>query len=281
MSAQLLVSLASGVNATGALTQSTQTISGYVSWIESQVSSQAGDQTAAVDQVKNHASSWYNAIYPQYLNMPAFVAAKGNEVNNDLNLLVALSGQYQSAGSSLDNQIKQSASDLTQTVTAIAQQANSLGQSVQTFSQNLTGDQSVIGNAYNQIQGELSNANNQLAQNYGQLHHLQSATCPSKSDISACEDLIQQNEQTITQLQQAAGFLENIGAQIGNAVAAAVYLGSYWTTVGADAGTCLQSLAQLSASPDTIAQIDLNGAQQRWNSLVQQYQLTVQQLAAA
>jgi hypothetical protein len=40
-------------------------------------------------------------------------------------------------------------------------------------------------------------------------------------------------------------------------------------------------LAQLSASPDTIAQIDLNGAQQRWNSLVQQYQLTVQQLAAA
>ncbi|MEY2497654.1 MAG: hypothetical protein QOD12_1210 [Verrucomicrobiota bacterium] len=281
MSAQLLVSLASGVNATGALTQSTQTISGYVSWIESQVSSQAGDQTAAVDQVKNHASSWYNAIYPQYLNMPAFVAAKGNEVNNDLNLLVALSGQYQSAGSSLDNQIKQSASDLTQTVTTIAQQANSLGQSVQTFSQNLTGDQSVIGNAYNQIQGELSNANNQLAQNYGQLHHLQSATCPSKSDISACEDLIQQNEQTITQLQQAAGFLENIGAQIGNAVAAAVYLGSYWTTVGSDAGTCLQSLAQLSASPDTIAQIDLNGAQQRWNSLVQQYQLTVQQLAAA
>lgn len=281
MSSELLASLSSGLGAPEALTQSTQAISGYVSWIDSQVSSQAGDQSAAVDEVKNHASGWYNAIYPQYLNMPAFVAAKSTEINNDLNLLVALAAQYQSAGSSLNSQIQQSANDLTQTVTAIAQQANSLAGSIQTFIQNLTGDQNVIQKAFNQMQVEIGNANNQLAQAYGQLHHLESATCPNKSDIHACQDLIQQIQQNITQLQQAAGLLANIGRQISNIVAAASYLSSYWTMVGSDAGTCLQNLGQLSTNPATIGQIDLSGAEQRWNNLVQQFQLTAQQLTAA
>lgn len=281
MSVALVASLSAGLNATGALTQSTQAVSGYVSWIESQNSLQAGDQSAAVNQVKTHASGWYNAIYPQYLNMPSFVTAKSTEINNDLTLLVALAAQYQSAGSALNSQIQQSASDLTQSVSAIAQQANSLGQSIQTFTQNLTGDQNTIITAFHQIQEEFANAENQLAQDYGQLHHLQSATCPSKSAISACEDLIQQTEQTITQLQQASGLLGNINAQIGNVVGAASYLSSYWAAVGSDAGLCLQSLGLLSTTPSAIGQVDLSGAQQRWNALVQQYQLTAQQLAAA
>jgi chromosome segregation ATPase len=281
MSMELLASLSSGVSAPAAMTQSTQAISGYISWIESQVSSQAGDQSAAVDQVKNHASGWYNAIYPQYLDMPAFVASKSTEINNDLNLLIALAAQYQSAGSSLNGQIEHSASDLTQTVTAISQQATSLGQAIQTFCQNLTGDQTVIRTAYNQMRDEIDNANSQLSQEYGQLHHLQSATCPSKSAIDASESLIQQMEQKITQLNQAAILLQSIASQIGNIVNAAAYLGSYWITVGADAGTCLQSLGQLSTSPATIVQVDLSGAQQRWNNLVQQFQLTAQQLSAA
>jgi len=281
MSAALVASLRAGLDATGALTQSTQAVSGYVSWIESQDSSQAGDQSAAVNQVKTHASSWYNAIYPQYLDMPAFVSAKSTEINNDLTLLVALAAQYQSAGSSLNSQIQQSAGDLGQSVSAIAQQANSLGQSIQTFTQNLTGDQNTIANAFREIQEEFANAENQLAQDYGQLHHLQSATCPSKSAISACQDLIQQTEQSITQLQQASGLLGNINAQIGNVVGAASYLSAYWAAVGSDAGLCLQSLALLNTTPSAIGQVDLSGAQQRWNALVQQYQLTAQQLAAA
>jgi hypothetical protein len=281
MSAQLLDSLTAGLGAPAALTQSTQAMNGYVSWIESQVSSNAGDQSAAVDQVKNHASGWYNAIYPQYLNMPAFVAAKSTEINNDLNLLVAMAAQYPSAGSSLDSQIEKSATDLTQTVTAIAQQANSLGAAIQTFSVNLTGDQNVILGALQQMQGEIGDASNQLSQAYGQLNHLKSATCPNKDDIRACDDLVAQLQQKLTAAQQATVLLQNIGAEIGNIVVAASYLASYWTTVGADAGTCLQSLTQLSTSPATIGSIDLSGAQQRWNSLVQLFQLTAQQLTAA
>jgi DNA repair exonuclease SbcCD ATPase subunit len=281
MNMELLASLNSGVSAPAAMTQSTQAISGYVSWIESQVSSQAGDQSAAVDQVKNHASGWYNAIYPQYLDMPAFVTSKSTEINNDLNLLIALAAQYPSAGSSLNSQIEKSASDLTQTVTAISQQATSLGQAIQTFCQNLTGDQHVIVTANNQIQDELGDANSQLSQQYGELHHLQSATCPSKSAIEGCESLIQQIQQKITQLQQAVGLLQSIASQIGNIINAAAYLGSYWTTVGSDAGTCLQSLGLLSTNPAIIGQVDLSGAQQRWNNLVQQFQLTAQQLSAA
>lgn len=255
------------------LSQASQTIQGYVSWLEAQPSTMAGDQSVAVDTVKNHASNWYNSIYPTYLNMPSLILNRSAEITKDLGLLVQLAAQYQSGSiGSLDSAIQSSASNLQQAIQSIAQQTSELGQALQTFGQNLSGDSTLISNAWRQLQSEYGQQCNNLSSQYGQLQHLQSAACPSQTDISECEKLITQTTQAINNLRQGLDFLGAIEAHFGGVTVAANYLGTYWMTVSADASNCLQGLSQLVTNPATITRLNLSGAQTSWNMLIQTWQ---------
>lgn len=262
--------LAAGSGPSETLSQTAQTIQNFVSWIASQSSATAGDQSGAVDTVKNHASTWYNSIYPTYLNMPGQITGQGATVTQNLTLLVDLAGQCQAGVSpAMASSIQSAAGKLQQAVQVINQQTTDLGQALQDFSRNVGNDEGTIGLAAGQLTVESAKEQQDLVSLYGQLHHLQSAACPSKKDIHACQDAIQRASQALGALKAGLGLLNAISAQLSSVSQAAGYLSSYWTTVGKDAGNCIGPLGQLTSNPDLITQLNLSGAQQSWSQFLQ------------
>lgn len=278
----LLTALTTGAAPQDTLAQATQTIEDWSSWIASQASANAGDQSAIIDTVKAHASTWYNSIAPNYFDMPSTLVNLSSEVNGDLTMLVSLAEQCSGqggAGDPVESAIKDYATKLQATVQQIATQTTNLALALRVYATDVASDYANACAAKNELQQEISACQSNLNQLYGRLHQLQSGTCPSRSDIANCQGDISTAQQKLDSLDAAAGFVSAVCGKINGVSGAATYLGSYWGQVSVDASNSTRGLSQILADPVIIMKLELDAVQNNWNQLVQGWQTTSQTLA--
>ena len=275
----ILAAVANTNTPNAAFLQSIQSVQTYCNYMTNV--SLTGDTSLnnILTSSKTNSSQWYNTIYPEYLNMPSTIASQGSTIDSGFNLLIQLAGQMQASPSS---QVRQSINDaafnLQKTVNNIQQQTQALATALNTFYNNLNGDIQNLNGSLNYIIGNINQLNAKLANLYGQLQHLKDATCPSSSEINACNQLIQQVQQQINVTNGDLNTFSVASQDAGNAITGLVFLAGYWNTVCADAQNCVNALTKLQTDADNILQLDLKANQQQWNALKQKYQGITTQL---
>ncbi|MDB5267636.1 MAG: hypothetical protein JWP58_676 [Hymenobacter sp.] len=252
---------------------STSAIQNYCVWIASQSIPDDSALNNVLTVCKTDAAQWYNTIYPTYLDMPATIARSGSTITGLLTLLIQLASQLQ-AGSSpaLLQQIAQNAATLQADANNLENQLSALAGQLRTFQANLSQNARVsIVPTLHSVQQQIAQGNQDLNQLYGQLHSLQHATCPKKSQIAACEYEIQQQEQLLKRLFVGMGVFQQAAQLNGAASTGAAYLTSYWQGIATDAASCQATLANLQQQPPLIMKLSLQSALQNWKALLQQY----------
>jgi hypothetical protein len=260
--------------------QAVNAIQAYCDWIITQsLPNQSLNNT--LQQLRVHAGAWYNTIYPQYLNMPATIVSNGTTINGDLSILMTLAQQEEQQGSSpaLQQQITQYANALIGTLQGLLTQVTGLASALAVFQQDLTGDSGTINNTLNSIQTTIYSLQQQLASAYGQLHSLQSATCPDKGKISACQNLINQLQQQLQQETQAYQVFSQAAHLIQGAIVGAQYLAGYWTGVANNIQACISGLQNISDVSGAILIVDLQVAQSQWNAIQSNFEQINNQIA--
>lgn len=253
--------------------QFVQTIQTYCSWIVGQSIITDSNVNSVLTGCKTNATQWFNTIYPTYLNMPATIAGTDTTVRSDLTLLVQLAGQLQSNNTpAIQASINQYASSLQQTVSGIRQQTTNLSTALQTFQNNLTGDQQTLTNSTGAMQQKIVAGQTYLSQLVGRLHQLQNASCPNNSDISNCQNDIRNQQNQLNNLATDHGVLYTAAQYAYNAVSALAYLTTYWQMISKDAQASGITLSRLQSDPSTVLQLDLTTSLNQWNALMQQYQ---------
>ncbi len=279
MYSQFVQSLTSGSGLTSSFVQAANSIKSYCTWIASQSVGDAG-LNATLVTIKTHAASWYNSIYPTYLDMPDTITTSGTQITGDLNMLISLAKQLQTApSSSLEQQITQYANALIGTLTGLQTEMSSLATDIATFGGNLTSDARTMQSTMQSITVTINNLNNQLVQLYGQLHALQNATCPNQGDINACNNSINAARQQLETEIQAANIFNQALNMCQSAIGGAGYLASFWQGMTADTGSCIASLQQISSVSATILLLDLESNQANWNNLDATLQQISQQIS--
>lgn len=269
----LVQSLSVGATLDQSFVQSTAAIQDYCSWITDQPDTGNPSLDAILTKCKSDAITWYNGIYPTYLNMPATIADSGQTIDGDLSTLMSLAQQLQANDTpQIRQSIAQYAGNLEQTIQGLQTQTAALAQSLLTFAQNIAADSASYNSGLNTINQQISSLNSQLSGLYGQLHSLQSATCPSQSDINACQQQINSVQNQISQYNGFQSVFITGGQKSNEASYSANYLSQFWHSFAADAGNVIASLQNIQNEPAAVLEIDLQQTQQRWNALKSQLQ---------
>lgn len=253
--------------------QAVSGIESYCSWISSQ---SVADTTlnSVLEGLKTDASTWYNTIYPTYLNMPATIATSGVQIDNNLNMLISLVNQENQSGTSapLQQQITVYATALIAVLQGLQSQVNALAIAITAFQGNISGDVGTINNTLVTIQNNINTLNQQLSTEYGQLHSLQNATCPNSGDINSCQQTI---DTTNTQLQtedSAWGVFAQASGMAAEASVGAGYLAGFWQSFSADIQACIVGLNNITAQPASVVAADLEANKTRWDNMQSQLQ---------
>lgn len=265
-----------------AFTQSLQQLQQYANTMA--VLSLTGDSNIdpIYTQCKNDAAQWYNSISPTYLNMPSTITQDAPQIDDGFALLAQLLPQLQSDNTNdiVRSNINKQAAAMQMVVSGIQQQVKSLGQALATFNTNLSSDSAALATGLGKVDDETESLQNQLYQQYGTLHSLQSAICPNQTAINACEQRIAQISQQLQNAVNTVSQARSLLAQCQSAVTAASYLSNFWQTVAGDAANCVVALLKLQNDPDNLLQMDLQQNITQWNVFKQLMQQSGIQAAA-
>ncbi len=278
MATAILTALASTQPLASSFVQAVNTIESYCKMT---VAQSVADATlnASLQSVRTHAGTWYNNIYPVYLDMPSTINAAGSQINSDLNMLISLATQMGSGTNpQIEQQISLYSNNLTGTLQNLAGQVSALVTTLQSFTSNLSADAGTLNNDLNSINGNLCSLNQQLAGFYGKLHSLQSATCPSKSNINACQNLISSTQSSISSYNSALSVFQQVASAIGGAINGAGFLANFWESFVADIQACITALANIANETGSILQTDLQCNQTNWTAMQTNLQAISQQI---
>lgn len=268
-----ILAAATGDTPTAGFTQSVDAVQSYSALMAAISMTGEAGVDPALTTAKTHAAQWYDTIYPTYLDMPSTIASQGPQIDSGLSVLTQLAAQLATSDTpAIRASINSEAASLQSVVSGIGTQVQGLATSLQTFATNLQSDVGALGSAQTWVTSLVQTLQQQLAGLYGQLQHLQNATCPSQADINACQQII---TTTTTQLQDA----ESAGTAVaqaqqgaGGAASGLSYLTGYWSAVGSDAGACVSALATMQTDPSSLLAIDLQTTQQLWTTLKSQFE---------
>lgn len=278
----ILAAVADATTPNAGFTQSVAEIQAYSQYMATV--GMTGDPAidGTLTTAKTNAAQWYNSIYPTYLDMPATISAKGSDITSGLSLLTQLAGQYASSPTdAIRAAINSEAASLQATVGDLGSQAQALDGALATFASDLQSDTAGLQSAANTAAQQITALQQQLATEYGTLQHLQNAACPSKSDITACEQTISATQSQITAAQSAQNVASEAAQGAVNAGSGLGYLAGYWGAVAQDAAQCVAALAKLQTDPGDVLQMDLATTEQLWAALEAQFQALATQLTAA
>ena len=197
---------------TAAFLQSTTEVQAYSEFMASVAMTGIASVDAVLATAKADAAQWYDSIFPEYLDMPSTISSYGPTIDAGLSLLTQLAGQLQASPSDAIRQaVDEQAASLQTTVNSIQRQTDALANGLQSFSGNLHNDSTALNGAAGTAQNSVAALQQQLASLYGQLQHLKGATCPSTSDITACEQTIAVTQQQLTAAQSALQIVTSAG----------------------------------------------------------------------
>lgn len=279
MNQQFLITLSEGAALTPSFVQAANSIASYCKWIVMQ-SLPAGDYAAGLQTFKAHAGTWYDTIYPTYLDMPATIVSSDTQINNNLNMLLSLAQQLDGGSTpALEQQLTLYANQLIKTLQDLQGRISSLSQAVTAFANNLGSDSNTARNAMNNMQNQIAQDNNQLSQLYGRLHSLQNATCPDGGQISDCSKQISNEQAQINSLRQSQNLYDQVNSNASQAVNGANYLASFWQGIVVDIQNCVISLQRIPNETGVILKIDLQANQANWQRLEAELQQISQQIS--
>jgi|GEM_PF-4076141 len=253
--------------------QAVSGIESYCSWISSQ---SVSDTTlnSVLEGLKTDASTWYNTIYPTYLNMPATIATCGVQIDNDLDILISLVNQENQSGTSapLQQQITVYTNALITILQGLQSQVNALAVAITSFQGNISGDVGTINNTLVTIQNNINTLNQQLSSEYGQLHSLQNATCPNSGDINSCKNTINTTQGQLQTENNAWAVFGQASGMAAEASMGAGYLAGFWQSFSADIQACIAGLNNITAQPASVVAADLEANKSRWDNMQSQLQ---------
>lgn len=253
--------------------QAVSSIESYCSWISSQ---SVADSTlnSVLEGLKTDASTWYNTIYPTYLNMPATIATCGVQIDNDLNMLISLVNQENQGGASapLQQQVTVYANSLITVIQGLQSQVNALAVAISAFQGNISGDVGTINNTLVVIQNNINTLNQQLSSEYGQLHSLQNATCPNSGDINSCQQTINNTQGQLQTENNAWDVFSQASGMAADASAGAGYLAGFWQSFSTDIQACIAGLNNIATQPASAAIANLEANKSRWDNMQSQLQ---------
>jgi hypothetical protein len=280
MASLFLTNLSAGQVMSSSFVQAVGTIESYCTWIASQSVSD-GTLNATLQQVKVDASTWYSTIYPNYLNMPLNITTIGTTIDGDLNMLITLAQQLGSTSSQpIEQQIAQYSTSLSNTLLGLQTQINALVTLLTNFQNNLNKDAQILNTNAVSIQNTLISLGQQMANLYGKLHSLQNATCPSKGDINACQNLIQSTQTQINTNNQALQVFSQALNSIQGAINGAGYLSNFWMGFSADIQACNAVLANIVKESGTILVSDLQANKVNWDATQASLLQIIQQIGS-
>ncbi|WP_158800453.1 hypothetical protein [Pedobacter sp. L105] len=253
--------------------QAVSGIESYCTWISSQSVADI-TLTPILEGVKTDASTWYNTIYPTYLNMPATIATCGVQIDNDLDMLISLVDQENQSGISapLQQQITVYANALIAILQGLQSQVNALAVAIVAFQGNISGDVGTINNTLVIIQNNINTLNQELSTEYGQIHSLQNATCPNSGDINSCEKTISATQGQLQTESNAWDVFDQASGMAAEASMGAGYLAGFWQSFSADIQACLAGLNNITAQPASVVAADLSANKSRWDNMQSQLQ---------
>lgn len=242
-------------------------IKSYAAWVVAVQDTTDSTLDSILTTAKTDATTWYNTIAPQYLNMPSTVVSKGQTIDNDLQTLISLSNQLKSADSpALREAIKSMAGNLNDTLQAIQTDTLQLATQLTSFGTKTDIDRSRFSDGGAYIQQKLSALSSQLAQQQGQLNSLQHAACPDSSKIQAVEANISSTKSSINQYTNFMG-LFNKGINLSNdAYLSSIYLAHYWQGLSDELNNSISQLGNVMQSPAVVIKLQLQVNQQNWDS---------------
>jgi hypothetical protein len=278
MKSQFLVGLATGQTLSSSFVSAVNDIQSYCKWVTSQSVTDATLNNTLLT-IKTDATTWYNTIYPDYMNMPTNVITNGTQIDNDLSILISLATQLQ-AGSTpaIVQQINQYATSLTGILQNLSTSISTLANLLVTFQGKLNNDWNLLNNSFQYMDSNLNSLNQQLATLYGQLNSMQNATCPSQTSINACEDSIRQIQDSIGNFDQFEQLFENASFLIKNAIVASGFLAGFWQSFSIDIQACVKALSNVASESGTILQIDLQNNKTNWDAMQQNLLQIIKQI---
>jgi len=280
------VFVASGQN--NAYSQSVSAICSFANWIASQTLPpdpglpSYATITAPFNKAKADALQWFNQVYPACIQIAQQIEDNGTTVSPQVSLLITLAGQLQSQPSNqqLLSQIVQGAGALNASVTQLGTAITKIVSPLQASAGTVNNDGNGMAGQLNVLVQLATQLNQDLGQLYGQLHSLQSATCPSQGDINACNAQIQQTNAQYSTANALEAVLGQAVQSAQGAVQGLSYLAQYWATVAQSAAAVTSALTAVTSAPAALLKIDLTTAQQGWNQLLASAQAATSQTAA-
>lgn len=256
-----------------AFVQSVTAVQGYSNVMAGLSLTGFGPVDSALGVAKTDAAQWYNSIYPTYLDMPATITSNASAIDSGLTTLVQLASQLQQSNDpGVRQAVNTEAGSLATTVQTIGTATGGLATALSIFANNLQVDLNNLGAAVGSAQGQVQALQQQLAAAYGQLQHLQNATCPSQSDINACQQVITSLNGQLSTAANAASTAGEAQQAASGAASGLQFLTGYWQAVTGDAQNCVTALTGMQSDPTAILSIDLANTQQLWSALEQQFQ---------
>lgn len=242
-------------------------IKSYSAWVVALQDTTNSTLDSILETAKADATTWYNTIAPQYLNMPSTVVSKGQTIDDDLQTLISLSNQLKSTDSTaLREAIKSMAGNLNDTLQSIQTDTLQLATQLTNFGTKTDIDGSKFSDGQTYIQQKLSALSSQLAQQQGQLNSLQHAACPDSSKIQAVEANINSTKSSINQYTNYLS-LFNKGINLSNdAYLSSIYLAHYWQGLSDELNNSISQLGNVMQSPAVVIKLQLQVNQQNWDS---------------
>ena len=251
-----------------------------IGWLESQtiLPSIAGtpvynNAENMLNDLKSISMEWVNKIYPEYLEMPHLIQAKGQSINNNVELLIQMAHQLKSdpGNAAIKKMIVTYTDNLKTVVSKLYKMISSLGQELHKFEVALETGEYKISPVHNQCYLQIRDYNKKLIFVTAQYHHMQSDHCPSSSALEALQKEGHRLEKWISASKQFLGQLSDIGSNVQEVVSSLTYFANYWDTVATEASRTVLIMNKVKADVPSILELDLQEMFKNWKALLQFY----------
>lgn len=254
-----------------------QMVESYAGWIESQdLPAQAkaypavGVATNLLHQLKQDAIGWIDRVFAAAARLPAAIAEEGPDIANEISQLSQLATQMQTGGGSaqLSEAIRNDAAILQQHAQRLSQQVQALLSNLQPLVGKFQNDALTAGKEAGRLHADIATAQQQLAQLWAELHHLQNATCLDKGKIRGVEARIDKLSAHLFGAQTLLPLFAQAQTQAQAAAQGTGYLNAFWQSVVNDAQQGIAALARVQSDPDFLLTLDLTTTLQNWHQFV-------------
>lgn len=224
-----------------------------------------------LDCCKKDAASWYNLIYPEYLDIPKEISSLGKDIDSELSLLIQLSEQYKIIQSpELIPPINKCLIDVQAKVNNIEGSLTKLSTDLNDFDHKTNNDSQAYAAGYNYLFQIYDKSEADLRDLQAELQRLNTNPLKNSRKIIECQNKINSKRTYIDQINtyMMTVFYDGIDRSK-KAADSAKYLGQYWVDENTKIADWYKPLKNIEGRPEKIIDIDLITMQANWKVIYQ------------